>query len=446
MEMISNKSTFSLERVVSLFLVVLMLFGMITCNSEVVNAEEGGDHTPSTGYLLNNNQKKTMVDAKLTLNGNSSSNLFVQINSPNKMESKVPVVTNKDTTDLSSTDFKVNFRVDNPGRVLLERVGTIVIGPTTSYNFYDDLKGSELANSHVLGSSYLMSKYGLTVTEGTSYTVQNYVKTQSGQMFYGQKYTVSTPSEYAIPYSVSVSIDDSRFTFSFKVSQGTSYKANECGFELFDSNGSKIGGGNDSGLNYSGNFSASYDTAKYYEKVVLWPGDYYAQAYVVSGGQVRYSNRIPIEIKISTTEGRINAFLRNPKWEDGAKWGGRKSYTNPIFNAWGCCAYTLDLSRVVFNQSYRNGRTNTNISNIRKYDVVKLHKTGGSDHWLFIRDIKSDGKLDVLEATTSDGGGRVFVTSYRWKIDYDSNTFQFQHDDGNGYTQTYNFISSWHQN
>lgn len=437
-----------------LLLCMTLLIGVVSLpvNAKEISAEEISDSldspigsvpvhssvkVPTFEFLRPETKNVPEVDID-DLKGVSIDGLHLARSDPLLAGSSLPTITNKATTKLSSSNFQVNFSVSNPSKVLINEVGTIIVGPDRSYKFFDNLKGTKLANSSVLGSSFEAAAKGVKVTEATSFTVKNYYTLASGQTVYSNSYTIFTPSKNAYPHSFSIDVGDAKAVFSFRVAQGDLYRATEVGFELYDSNFKFIGSGKDS-VNYSGAFVASYSTAKYVD--ILNAGTYYCKAYTISNGVKKWSSYQKFTITSSTTDGRIKAFLENPSFKDGAAWGPIRPKTIN-YNASGCCSYTVDFCNKVWGTMHRNGTENHDIRSIRKYDVVKLH--GSTDHWFVILDIYANGHLYVAEASSSDGGGRVFVGDTRWMIDYSSGTFRFQHDADKGYNQTYNFIASWH--
>ena len=109
------------------------------------------------------------------------------------IDSSKVVITNQAVTGLSATDFTIHFKVSNPSRVRINKVGAIVSGARTSKYIYDSLTGLGLTTSTTLSSSFSMRKYGVTVNENETFWIQPVVEFADGSKKTGTKYSVKTP-------------------------------------------------------------------------------------------------------------------------------------------------------------------------------------------------------------------------------------------------------------
>lgn len=110
----------------------------------------------------------------------------------------------------------------------------------------------------------------------------------------------------------------------------------------------------------------------------------------------------------STGYAKIDEFINDPRWRDGATWGSRQQpKTNPGARWYGCASYCYDYARYCFDHSNpRAGTAFHDIHEIRAGDVVTVgHESNGNGHWFVV--LKRSG--NALYTAEGSWGGKVRI-------------------------------------
>lgn len=68
---------------------------------------------------------------------------------------------------------------------------------------------------------------------------------------------------------------------------------------------------------------------------------------------------------------KVNAFLSDKRWKNGAKWTGSQTPKISSQTAWGCCAYAADFCKYVFGKDkIANGKRFSSPKDIKAGDVI----------------------------------------------------------------------------
>ena len=103
-------------------------------------------------------------------------------------------------------------------------------------------------------------------------------------------------------------------------------------------------------------------------------------------------------------EAKVNAFLSDPRFKNGADWGSSKQPNLISYDASGCCAYVIDFCKFVFDKnSYSEGTPFSQPSEIRAGDVIHVTNTS---HWFVV--ISRDG--NSLTVAEGNWDGKVVVS------------------------------------
>lgn len=107
---------------------------------------------------------------------------------------------------------------------------------------------------------------------------------------------------------------------------------------------------------------------------------------------------------------KVDEFLSRGEHKHGAAWGYYKRPSLSGFDSIGCCAYTADFVKYVFDKgSPRDGTVFYNVNDIRAGDVIILK----DPHWFVVLERRSDGWLRVAEANVAGGKVRVSDNVYQ---------------------------------
>ena len=125
-----------------------------------------------------------------------------------------------------------------------------------------------------------------------------------------------------------------------------------------------------------------------------------------------YSFRTAANTNSSSKGDRINAFISDSRWINGASWG---DYQRPLISTYdsrGCCAYCADYVKYVYgSNNLRCGQIFFKTSEIKEGDV--LHVSG---HWLVVLN-RTGNSLCVAEGNViMNGGHKVHVSNGKWTI------------------------------
>lgn len=139
----------------------------------------------------------------------------------------------------------------------------------------------------------------------------------------------------------------------------------------------------------------------------------------VSNGQTAGSTGLgrrmeAIEIKLvaksnSYTQ-KMNAFISDSRWKNGASWSASKSPILSSYSSKGCCAYAADFAKYVFNNnSPRGGVRFSNPSEIRSGDILYV---SGSSHWIVV--LERNG--NSLRTAEGNWGNKVVISSTAYTV------------------------------
>lgn len=79
---------------------------------------------------------------------------------------------------------------------------------------------------------------------------------------------------------------------------------------------------------------------------------------------------------------KMNAFINDARWKNGTAWKSSQRPKLSSYNGTGCCAYTADFAKYVFNNnSPRGGSVFYNPKDIRSGDILYVN---GSSHWVVV--------------------------------------------------------------
>ena len=107
---------------------------------------------------------------------------------------------------------------------------------------------------------------------------------------------------------------------------------------------------------------------------------------------------------------KMNEFISNDKWKNGAAWEAAKKPTISGYVGSGCCAYAADFVKYVFgSDKLRDGSSFSNPSEIRSGDVIYV---SGTDHWFVV--LGRNGN----QLTTAEGnwGGKVVISDTAYTV------------------------------
>ena len=101
----------------------------------------------------------------------------------------------------------------------------------------------------------------------------------------------------------------------------------------------------------------------------------------------------------STYDQKVSAFIKDSRWKNGISWGSSQKPKLSSYSSKGCCAYTADFTKYVFNKtSYRNGTYFTGVKNIKAGDVLYLSQK----HWIVVL-YRNGNKLTTAEGNVNSG-------------------------------------------
>ena len=128
-----------------------------------------------------------------------------------------------------------------------------------------------------------------------------------------------------------------------------------------------------------------------------------------------------------TVDEKINTFIKDPRWKEGASWGERTPIINDYCKSWtGCAAYCCDFVKYVYGiKSPRSGNIYYNINDIRRGDVVRIGDNN-HQHWFVV--LGRDGnKLYVAERSGAKikVGWNYNINTSKNRFNEDSRTFQY---------------------
>lgn len=107
---------------------------------------------------------------------------------------------------------------------------------------------------------------------------------------------------------------------------------------------------------------------------------------------------------------KVNAFLSDSRFKNGASWGSSKRPVLSSYSCTGCCAYAADFAKYVFGKSSPTSGTKfTNPSEIKAGDVIKVLD---SQHW-FVVISRNGSSLKVAEG---NWGGKVVVSNGTYTV------------------------------
>ena len=148
-------------------------------------------------------------------------------------------------------------------------------------------------------------------------------------------------------------------------------------------------------------------------------GSYTQVVYPVSGGykmgwvktsQIKQKSSSSNKNTSSSYTKKVNAFISDKRWKNGAKWTDAQKPKLSSYTAWGCCAYTADFCKYVFGKSsYRSGKKFSSPKDIKAGDVIKVT---GPEHWFVVLE-RNGNKLKTAEGNWS---GKVLVSSSTYTI------------------------------
>ncbi len=112
----------------------------------------------------------------------------------------------------------------------------------------------------------------------------------------------------------------------------------------------------------------------------------------------------------SEYEKKVQAFLADSRWKNGAKWSSSQRPKLSSYSASGCCAYAVDFCKYVFGKnSYSSGKKFTNPKEIKAGDVIKVTN---SQHWFVVLE-RNGNKLKTAEGNWD---GKVVVSNGTYTI------------------------------
>ena len=114
-------------------------------------------------------------------------------------------------------------------------------------------------------------------------------------------------------------------------------------------------------------------------------------------------------------DAKVNAFISDPRWCNGAPWGNR----GPAESSWsssGCCAYVADFTWKVYGISCPSAGAAYKVpAEISKGDILHFHN-GKSEHWIAV--LNRDG--NTLYTAEGNVGNKVLVSSSRYFMNNDT--------------------------
>ena len=95
---------------------------------------------------------------------------------------------------------------------------------------------------------------------------------------------------------------------------------------------------------------------------------------------------------------KMNAFINDNRWANGASWSAERGPVYPVWPSKGCCAYAVDFVYYVFGKKGQNsGKKFTSPSEIKEGDIIYLEDGYTSPHWVVILE-RSGNKLHTAES------------------------------------------------
>lgn len=131
-------------------------------------------------------------------------------------------------------------------------------------------------------------------------------------------------------------------------------------------------------------------------------------------------------ISVGTYQTRVEAFLSDPRWANGASWGSSHTQT-PGISGWpssGCCAYCADFAGYVYGSERAWNSSDftkfTNPAEIRSGDIVHFRYSNSkrtSEHWIVVLERRGN-TLYTAEGNAYVSGNYsvVCVTDTKWAI------------------------------
>lgn len=130
-------------------------------------------------------------------------------------------------------------------------------------------------------------------------------------------------------------------------------------------------------------------------------------------GQVRPMEAVQIKLVPKTNSSytqKMNAFISDPRWDNGSPWSASQKPLISSYGSSGCCAYAADFTKYVFNSnSVRSNSIFYSPNNIRAGDI--LYVTGGS-HWIVVLE-RSGNSLKTAEG---NWGSKVVISNGTYTI------------------------------
>ncbi|MBQ8526266.1 MAG: Ig domain-containing protein [Clostridia bacterium] len=107
---------------------------------------------------------------------------------------------------------------------------------------------------------------------------------------------------------------------------------------------------------------------------------------------------------------KVNSFLNDSRFRNGASWAASKRPVLSGYSCSGCCAYAADFVKYVFGKSSpRSGSAFYSASAIRAGDIIQVT---GSQHWLVV--LERSG--NTLKTAEGNWGGRVVVSNGTYTV------------------------------
>ena len=107
---------------------------------------------------------------------------------------------------------------------------------------------------------------------------------------------------------------------------------------------------------------------------------------------------------------KMNAFISNDTWKNGAAWAAAKTPTISDYAGAGCCAYAADFAKYVFgNDSARGGIQFSDPDEIRAGDIIYV---SGKSHWVVV--LGRNGSQ--LKTAEGNWGGKVVISDTAYTV------------------------------